>query len=92
MHYPKRLYRSETNKTVAGLFGGIGEYFNVDPVLIRVAFIIVAVVTGVVPGIIAYFLCVLIVPKHTDAIRTQPIRDSEPMKSDASSHTKTATE
>lgn len=59
----KRLYKSETNKVFAGVMGGLGDYFNIDPVLIRVAYILLDVITGVVPGIIAYFIMAIIVPK-----------------------------
>lgn len=59
----KRLYKSETNKVFAGVLGGIGDYFNVDPVLVRVAYIIIDIVSGVVPGILAYFVMAIIVPK-----------------------------
>ena len=34
----KRLYRSNTNRVIGGVCGGIGEYFNIDPVLVRVGF------------------------------------------------------
>lgn len=59
----KRLYKSKDNKVFCGVIGGIGEYFNIDPVILRVAWIIVLVFTGFLPGIIAYFLFCLIVPK-----------------------------
>jgi len=42
----KRIYRSNNNKVVAGVFGGIGEYFNVDPVILRLVWIFVWVFTA----------------------------------------------
>lgn len=42
----KKLYRSENNKMVAGVCGGIGEYFNVDPTLIRLAWAILSIPTA----------------------------------------------
>ncbi len=60
----KRLYRSNTNKIVAGICGGIGEYFAVDPVLVRVIFLFVSFITGLVPGMIAYIISIFIIPKH----------------------------
>ncbi len=70
---PKRLYRSNTNKVLAGICGGLGEYFNVDPVPLRLVWLLVVIFTGVVPGIAAYVLAIFIIPKrtvhapHTDA-------------------------
>lgn len=59
----KRLYRSKTNKVLAGVMGGIGEYFDVDPVLIRLVYLLLTVFTGLVPGLVGYLLAVLIVPE-----------------------------
>lgn len=60
----KKLYRSEINKIWKGVIGGFGEYFNVDPVLLRVIFIFFVLATGVLPGVIAYIIAVFIVPKR----------------------------
>ena len=59
---PKRLYRSRNNRIIAGVLGGIGEYLNVDPVAIRVIYVIFTAVTGFFPLIIAYILMLLIIP------------------------------
>jgi phage shock protein C len=58
----KRLYKSQTNKVLSGLLGGLGDYWNVDPVMLRVVYVFIACVTGVIPGIIAYLIGSLIVP------------------------------
>jgi phage shock protein C len=63
----KKLYRSETNRIFAGVIGGLGEYFEVDPVLLRVAFIVLLVATGLVPMFIAYVLCILVIPREASA-------------------------
>ena len=55
----KQLYKSETNRKIGGVCGGIGEYFNVDPTLIRIIWAILAC-TGT--GIIAYLACAIIMP------------------------------
>ncbi len=57
----RRLYRSSSNKKIAGVCGGIGEYFDVDPTLIRVAWIIFAILGG--SGILAYLICMIVMPK-----------------------------
>lgn len=58
----KRLYRSSDNKVFAGVFGGLGEYFDVDPVVLRLAFVFVLLATAVIPGLIAYAAAIFIVP------------------------------
>ena len=59
----KKLYRSRTNRIFAGVFGGLGEYFDIDPVLLRVIWLFVVVFTGFVPGIIVYIFATFVVPK-----------------------------
>lgn len=59
----KRLYRSNTDKTLAGIIGGFGEYTGIDPVLLRLLWILIVITTGVLPGIIVYLLGIFIVPK-----------------------------
>ncbi|MCI0706193.1 MAG: PspC domain-containing protein [Ignavibacteriae bacterium] len=59
----KRLYRSETNKKIAGLCGGLGEYMDVDPTIVRLVAIILCFVTGIFPFLIGYLIAWLIVPE-----------------------------
>ncbi|OGL37383.1 PspC domain-containing protein [Candidatus Saccharibacteria bacterium RIFCSPHIGHO2_12_FULL_49_19] len=63
----KRLYLSSKDKKVFGVCGGLGEYFGVDPTLIRLAWIILALVTAIVPGIIAYIIAALVIPKAAES-------------------------
>ncbi len=58
----KRLYRSRTNKVISGVCGGLGEYFEVDPVLVRVVAVILAFTTGV--AVIGYIIAWIIVPQR----------------------------
>lgn len=60
---PKRLYKSEKEKVFFGVCGGLGEYFNIDPVLVRVGFVIITLFTAAVPGIIAYLILAVVMPK-----------------------------
>jgi phage shock protein PspC (stress-responsive transcriptional regulator) len=60
MAQPKRLYRSETNKVLGGVCGGIGEYFSLDPVIIRLAFVIFTLMGG--SGILLYIILWIVVP------------------------------
>lgn len=57
----KRLYKSTKNRQLAGVLGGIGEYFDIDPTLIRVLFVIIVLVTGGT-GVFLYFLLSVILP------------------------------
>ena len=59
----KTLTRSKTNRTLTGVLGGIGEYFEVDPVLLRVVFVILTAFSGFVPGVVAYALMAVIMPE-----------------------------
>ena len=58
----KKLYRSKKDKMIAGVCGGLAEYTNVDPTVMRVLFVIATVFTGIVPGIIVYTALALIIP------------------------------
>ena len=59
----KRLYRSKTNRVFAGICGGLGEYMNVDPVMLRLIWVLIVIFTGIFPGVIAYFIAIFIVPE-----------------------------
>jgi phage shock protein C len=62
----KRLHRSTDNKIAGGVIGGIGEYFDVDPVLLRLLYAAVTVFTGLIPGLVLYVAALFIVPKRKD--------------------------
>ena len=64
----KRLYRSETDKQLAGVCAGIAEYFNLDPTLVRVGFIFITFITGFFPGILAYIVIALITPTKSEVL------------------------
>ena len=56
----KRLYKSSTDKKVCGVCGGIANYFDVDPTVIRLIWVIFTVVGG--SGLIAYIIAAIIMP------------------------------
>ena len=58
----KRLYKSNENKMLDGVCGGIAEYFNVDPTLIRLAWVVFCALGG--SGIIAYIIAAIIIPRN----------------------------
>lgn len=59
----KKLMRSN-NKMVAGVCAGIAEYFDVDPTLIRVAYVLLFFITGILPLLIAYIALTIIIPQN----------------------------
>jgi phage shock protein PspC (stress-responsive transcriptional regulator) len=59
----RRLVRSLTDKRIAGVCGGLAEYFDVDPTIVRVSWVIVSIIAGaVVFGIVAYLVAWFIIP------------------------------
>ena len=59
MEANKRLYRSNRNKMICGVCGGVAEYFNIDPTIVRLVFAILAVSWK---GLLIYFLAAIIIP------------------------------
>ncbi|MBN1197829.1 MAG: PspC domain-containing protein [Bacteroidales bacterium] len=58
----KRLYRSQKDKVIGGVCGGLGNYLNIDPVLIRVAWAVLFFAGGM--GLLAYILAWIIIPER----------------------------
>lgn len=56
----KRLYRSEDNRVLAGVCAGLADYFQVDPVLVRLIFVALGFINGL--GLLIYFIMWLVVP------------------------------
>lgn len=56
----KTLYRSKTNRLIGGVCGGLGEYFLIDPTVIRIIFILISIFGG--GGILLYLILWLIIP------------------------------
>jgi len=59
----EKIYRSEENRIFAGVLGGLGEYFGVDPVFLRLIWLLITVFTGFFPGVIVYVFAIFIIPK-----------------------------
>lgn len=58
----KRLTKSSTNKTLCGVCGGLGEFFDLDPTLIRVGYAFLTIFSAGFPGILLYIILALIIP------------------------------
>lgn len=63
----KRLYKIEKDKKLCGVCGGIAEYFDIDPTLIRLIWIILIFCMGT--GILAYFIAALVMPRKSEIIK-----------------------
>jgi phage shock protein C len=72
----RRLARSETDKQIAGVCGGLAEYFGLDSTLVRLAAVIIAIYPGcVIGGIVAYLIAWFIMPARPGAL-LQPAASS----------------
>lgn len=59
----RRLTRSN-NKIVAGVLSGFADYFDIDPVLLRVIFVVLSIFTAGFPGLLIYIICWIVIPKQ----------------------------
>ena len=58
----KRLYKSQTNKMICGVCGGVAEYLNIDPTIIRLIWAVLIFAVGT--GVLAYILAAIIMPDN----------------------------
>lgn len=73
----RRLYRDARNKMIGGVCTGLADYFNIDPVLIRLVFVILTLHHGI--GILAYIILWIVVPQRIDlAMAEGPVQESVP--------------
>ena len=72
----RKLYLSRTNKKIGGVCGGLGEYLDVDPTLVRIAWVMAALFVGC--GIIGYLVAWLVIPEAPRALTSAPAPESRP--------------
>lgn len=60
----KRLYKSDNNKMICGVLGGIGEYFDIDPTLVRVGYLLLSFFSVGFPGLLLYLILAVVMPKR----------------------------
>ena len=60
----KKLYRSRTNRILVGVCGGVAEYFNIDPTVVRVIWAVASIFAFA--GVIAYVVCAFVIPEKPD--------------------------
>jgi len=59
----KKLSRSRKNRMIAGVCGGLAEYFNMDPTVVRLLYVVVSVMSVAFPGILVYLILWIIMPE-----------------------------
>ena len=64
----KKLYRSESNRVIAGVCGGIAEYFEIDPTLVRLGFVIFSLAGG--SGVLLYLIAAVVMPKKAEMMES----------------------
>ena len=70
MEHVKLIYRSQTDRVLAGVCGGLAEYFKVDPALVRIIWILITLFGG--SGILAYIVALFILPQEYEVKGTAP--------------------
>ena len=58
----KKLYKSNSDKMLAGVLGGFAEYIGVDSTLVRLDYVLIAMFSAGFPGILLYIICALVIP------------------------------
>lgn len=59
----KKLRRSRKERMIAGVCGGLADYFSMDPTLVRILYILVSILSVAFPGILVYIILWLIIPE-----------------------------
>lgn len=62
----KKLHRSRIDRKIAGVCGGLGEYLDVDPTIVRLLAIVFGIATGIFPFLIGYIIAWFVVPERTE--------------------------
>lgn len=62
----RRLYKSNENKLLDGVCGGVAEYFDIDPTLVRLAWVLFTAMGGA--GIVAYIVAAIVIPRRPDGV------------------------
>jgi len=66
----QKLYRSDDDKFIGGICGGLGEYFDIDPTILRLAWVIITIFSGLMPGTLIYIVAFFIIPQKPNTDRS----------------------
>jgi len=64
MDTPRSLRRSVANRHIAGVCGGLAEYFELDPTVVRVAYVLLSLLSAAFPGILIYIILWVMIPER----------------------------
>lgn len=84
MENKKKLYRSKKDKMLAGVCGGIAEYFEIDSTIARLVFVLLLFMCG--GGLLAYIICAIVIPQKPDEEKAEKVEykvEDAPEKSDS---------
>ena len=81
----KRLYRSQADRKIAGICAGFGEYFDIDPNLIRILLVVLAILTGFIPLMLGYLIAWIIIPEEETETSTVESAPSQTKSGEAQS-------
>jgi phage shock protein PspC (stress-responsive transcriptional regulator) len=73
----RRLYRDPEHRVLGGVCGGLGAYFNIDPVILRIIFVVLLIITSIVPALLAYLVLWIAVPKAITTAQRLEMRGQE---------------
>ena len=74
----RKIYREREGRTLAGLCAGLGAYLEVDPVFVRLVWVAVTCLTGVLPGVLAYVVGWVVVPERPAPFTATAPEESSP--------------
>jgi len=73
----RRLYRDPERRVLGGVCGGLGAYFNIDPVILRIIFVVLLIITSIAPALLAYLVLWIAVPKAVTTAQRLEMRGQE---------------
>lgn len=60
----KKLYKSRTDRMISGVCGGLADYINADPTVVRALFVLVSILSAAFPGILVYIILAIVMPER----------------------------
>ena len=62
----KKLFKSRDQRMLSGVCGGIAQYLNIDPTVVRIIWALVSVFSAAVPGLLIYIICAIVIPDEPE--------------------------
>ena len=72
-HTARKLVRLRADRRIAGVCSGLGRYLDLDPIVVRLIWVFVTFVSGILPGIVVYILAWIIVPAEPEMQSVVPV-------------------